>query len=491
VIKKYLETIDRVIAQGEYKDDWASLAAYPVPEWFQRSKFGIFIHWGVFSVPAFGSEWYSRNMYLQGKPEYDHHIKTYGPHKDFGYADFIPFFKAEKFNPHAWISLFKEAGARYVMPVAEHHDGFQMYDSELSEWNAMKMGPKRDVLGELKQAAEKEGLILCTSSHRAENYWFFAGGRNFDSGLNFEGCREPYGYADPLYSYAEHQTGTHNIYSPGPCREHLENWLVRTCEIVDKYKPKALYFDWWIHNIAFKPYLKKFAAYYYNRSGEWNHPVMINYKYDAFARNTAVYDIERGQLEDINPRPWQTDTSVARNSWCYTEGNDFRTSGEIITTLVDVISKNGNLLLNVGPRSDGTITEEEQKALRETGEWLKVNGEGVYDSTPWAVFGEGPHRVKGGAFSEGSTPAYTSRDIRFTYKAPFIYAFVMKWPENSKLRIESLRLDSPLMNGPVLSVEILGDSRKVYHKREVDGLYVMASREYSSPDPVCLKIRID
>ena len=173
-MEKYLETIEEVIAKGKYKDTWESLQQYRVPDWYGDVKFGIFIHWGIFSVPAFANEWYSRNMYIQGSPEYEHHIKTYGPQKDFGYKDFIPMFKAENFHAEEWAALFKEAGAQYVMPVAEHHDGFQMYDSELSEWNAANMGPKRDVLGELYTAFDKQGLVKCASSHRVEHWFFMA-----------------------------------------------------------------------------------------------------------------------------------------------------------------------------------------------------------------------------------------------------------------------------------------------------------------------------
>ncbi len=491
MIKEYLEKINRVIEVGRYKDDWASLAEYPAARWFGQSKFGIFIHWGPYSVPAFGSEWYPRNMYLEGSVEYDHHIKTYGPHKEFGYADLIPLFKGENFDPGRWVSLFREAGARYIMPVAEHHDGFQMYESEISEWNAARMGPCRNILGELKEAAEKEDMVLCTSSHRAENYFFFGGGRTFDSGLDFDGYREPYGYAAGIYSMPEHHQGTHNIYSPGPPSEHLEDWLVRTCEIIDRYQPSALYFDWWIQNMSFKPYLKKLAAYYYNRSVEWGKEVVLNYKYDAFARNTAIYDVERGQLEGINPRPWQTDTAIARNSWCYTEGNEFKSPGELITILIDVVSKNGNLLLNVGPRSDGTICAEEEHVLKEIGSWLRKNGEGIYGTEPWISFAEGPNRTGGGAFTEGSLPVYGPSDIRFTYSAPWLYAFVLKWPEDGKVSIRSLGLHSELMKGHVESVEILGEPAKVYFKREENAMKVIPSEPVRSGYPVCLKIRID
>jgi len=488
--ENYLRTIDEVIRQGAFKDNWASLSEYPEPLWYRNAKFGIFIHWGIYSVPAFGNEWYPRNMYLKGTPEYEHHLQTYGEPVDFGYADFIPSFRAEKFNADEWMALFKTAGAKYVMPVAEHHDGFQMYDSEVSDWNAAKMGPKRDIVGELKEAAEKEGIVFTASSHRAENYWFFGGGREFDSGIQETTFREPYGYAAPLYTTGDIST-THDIYSAPPTREHLEDWLVRTCELADKYRPKIVWFDWWIHNVAFKPYLKKFAAYYYNRSQEWGVDVAINYKYDAFAYGTAVFDVERGQLGDIRPRLWQTDTAIAKNSWGYTNNNDFKNPVDIVCDLVDIVSKNGCLLLNVGPKSDGTICAEEVEALRSIGQWLEVNGESIYDTTYWKIYGEGSTKVPEGAFTDVDRAAFTSEDIRFTYKAPYLYANVLSWPANNEVLIKALKAGGPLFEGHLANVELLGFDHRVSFRRSAEGLKLSVNGSIETKYPVCLKITLD
>ena len=205
--KDYLKVIDEVIEKGPYKDTWDSLASYRPPVWYEEAKFGIFIHWGVYSVPAFGNEWYPRNMYIQGTPEFEHHIKTYGPHKDFGYKDFVPMFKAENFNPDNWADLFKEAGAQYVIPVAEHHDGFQMYESDLSEWNAAKKGPKRDVLGELTKAFNDRGLVNGASSHRVEHWFFLGHGKEFDSDI-----KEPLVKGD-LYWPSMPEDDHHDLFS--------------------------------------------------------------------------------------------------------------------------------------------------------------------------------------------------------------------------------------------------------------------------------------
>ncbi len=302
----YLQQIDKVIEHGKYKDNWDSLSQYKLADWYREAKFGIFIHWGVYSVPAFENEWYSRNMYIQGSKAYEHHVKTYGLHKDFGYKDFIPLFKAEKFDPAEWAQLFQESGARYVMPVAEHHDGFQMYRSDISKFNAYEMGPQRDILGELKLELAKRSIPICASSHRIEHWFFMGHGKEFDSDI-----KEPLVRGD-FYWAAMPEPDHHDLYSPAPSEEFLEDWLLRTCEIVDRYQPKIVYFDWWIQHSSVKPYLKKFAAYYYNRAEEWGIEVAINYKHDAFMFGTAVVDIERGQFAEQKPYFWQTDTAVAK-----------------------------------------------------------------------------------------------------------------------------------------------------------------------------------
>ena len=296
--KDYLKQIDYVIESGPYTDSWQSLCKHKTPEWYKNAKFGIFIHWGIYSVPAFGNEWYSREMYDKSKPAYRHHREKYGNQKDFGYKDFIPMFKAENFNPEKWAELFKNSGAKYVMPVAEHHDGFAMYNTEFNRWNSVNMGPERDVLGELKTAVENVGLAFCASNHRAEHYFFMNMGRTFDSDVCDERYADFYGPAYYCKELSSDKMGvtTSNCRSVPPTEDFLKDWLVRICELIDKYKPKVVYFDWWIHNRAFKPYLKKFAAYYYNRAAEWGTEVTINYKLQAFAPGSATFDVERGAL---------------------------------------------------------------------------------------------------------------------------------------------------------------------------------------------------
>ena len=454
----------------------------------RNAKVGIFIHWGIYSVPAFGSEWYSRNMYVKDSPEYKHHLETYGKHTEFGYKDFIPMFTADKFDPDAWAELFARAGAKYVVPVAEHHDGFQMYESEISHWNAAEMGPRRDVLGQLKESCRKKGMEIGASSHRVEHWFFMGHGREYDSDV-----REPMERGD-FYWPAMPEQNHHDLYSePMPTEEFLQDWLVRCCEIVDKYRPRIVYFDWWIQHSAVRPYLRKFAAYYYNRAARWGSDAVINYKHDAFLFGTAVPDVERGQFADIKPYFWQTDTAIALNSWGYTEHNNFRPAQDILCDLVDIVSKNGCLLLNVGPKPDGTITREDRAALLKIGEWLKINGEAIYDSRVWRKYGEGPTQVTDGQFSDGIKKNFTSRDFRFTTAGGYLYAFAMKCSESGEYCIRSLGIQDASrqanFHGIIRNAEVLGCNEKPRWSRDQEGLHI--SSGFVSDSPVVFRLELE
>lgn len=483
----YLQQIDRVNAEGTYHADWDSLAAHPLPAWYAQKRLGIFLHWGVFSVPAF-HDWYARNMYIKGTDEYNYHLAHYGAHKDFGWKDFIPMFTMEKFDPEEWVKLFQEAGAEYIVPVAEHHDGFQNYRSELSHWNAAEMGPHRDIMGDLLHAADRAGMTLGASSHRVEHWFFLGHGREFDSDVT-----DDLKLGDlywPAMPEADHQ----DLFSePTPTREFLEDWLLRCCEIVDRYHPQIMYFDWWIQHSAVKPYLQKFAAYYYNRM-ESRGGCVINYKHDAFPFGTAVPDIERGAFAEAKPFLWQSDTSVMRGSWCYSQQPDratYKSPQEIVWTLCDVVSKNGRLLLNVGPRKDGLIDERDAQVLRGLGAWMRVNGEAIHGTGLWRMAQEGPTASVEGQFSDGAAAAYTSEDFRFTCRGKQIYAICMVCPEDGQLRVKSLReADAshlPLFHGIIDQVEALGCPDKLCWHRDGEALHVSLG-SWRSDMPVVLKV---
>ncbi len=483
-----LKKVESVDQDGPFRADWESLQKYGAPDWYKDAKFGIFIHWGVYSVPAFGNEWYPRNMYVKDSPEYKHHQATYGPQDRFGYKDFIPMFKAERFDPAAWADLFKRSGAKYVVPVAEHHDGFAMYDSGLSDWTAAKMGPHSDTTGELAKAVRAAGLHFGLSSHRVEHNFFLGVGRSIASDVN-----------DP--QYAAFYGPAHNWLSAPwgiPLNDDFtyvssawaDDWLARSAELVEKYHPDIVYFDWWIGQASIRPDLTKFAAFYYNSSLKYgDHVGVINYKDYAMQDHSAVLDLERGQLGDIRPQYWQTDTSVSNKSWGYIKNDTFKSPEFVIDQLIDIVSKNGNLLLNIGPRSDGTIPDEVQQVLLDVGAWLKVNGDAIYGTRPWRLYGEGPTKVAAGSFHDTDTTHYTAEDFRFTTKGDSLYAIGLGWPASGEAVIHSL---APSVGGErVRSVELLGSDAKVQFDQRADGLHVRLPAEAPAKYAYALRLTFE
>jgi len=466
-----IEDVDRVNAEGPFRPDWESLRTYKVPEWYMDAKFGIFIHWGVYSVPAFGSEWYPRQMYIEKSSEYKHHIATYGTQDKFGYKDFIPMFKAEKFDPAAWARLFKESGAKYVVPVFEHHDGFAMYDSGLSDWTAAKMGPHRDLVGDLAQAVRAEGLHLGASSHRVEHDFFLGVGRTIPSDINGPQYAAFYG---PAHRQLENLRGTpvSNDFT-FVSKAWTDDWLARSAEIVQKYHPEVMWFDWWIGQPSVRGNLTRFAAFYYNASlKHGDHVGVINYKDLAMEEHSAVLDLERGQLPGIRSLFWQTDTSVGNNSWGYIQNDTFKSPQFIVHQLIDIVSKNGNLLLNIGPRADGTIPDEVQHILLDVGAWLKVNGEAIYGTRPWKIYGEGPTKVAGGSFHDTDTKPYSAEDFRFTEKGGTLYAIELGWPANHEAVIHTLTAATLGSGKQIHSIQLLGSESHLTFEQGADGLHV-------------------
>lgn len=490
--------IRETIKSGPFDAEWTSLEQYEIPQWYKDAKFGIFIHWGAYSVPAFGSEWYPRQMYIdkgrRGDNFFEHHVNTYGPQKDFGYKDFIPQFKAEKFDAQQWAKLFKDTGARYVIPVAEHHDGFPMYDCSFTKWDSTEMGPKRDVIQELSDAVRGEGMKFGISSHRAFNWVFYVRSEDFDNAdpqyADLYGRPMPFLFNDDAADYQKN--------FPPQDDQFKDDWLARSCELVDKYKPDVFWFDFGIapnrklnyQENHFADHLKQFAAYYYNQSSKWDDGLgIINYKWNAFPELAAVYDKERSKEAAIRKPFWQTDTAVSASSWGYTENQKYKTPDRLVDDLVDIVSKNGCLLLNVGPRADGTIPEEDQAILKAIGGWLRINGESIYDTTHWKVFGEGPTGVSTGHVAEKNDKRFTPKDLRFTLKDDTLYVTGLAWPQDGKVVVTTLASGSELYTDTVASVEMLGSDAQIVWTQDENGLNVELPAEHPSEFAYVLKVK--
>ena len=476
-----LATIDEVIADGPFAADWDSLAGNGVADWYRDAKLGIFIHWGVYSVPAFGNEWYPRRMYLneidrrRNVNVFEHHLATWGPQKTFGYKDFIPMFKAESYDPETWAALFQEAGARYVVPVGEHHDGFPLYASSHTQWDASEMGPKRDVIAALERAVRARGMKFGVSSHRGFNYGYYARDESYDTV-----DEENFGlYGEPREDL-EFTSGQNLDWFP-QSEAFRDDWLARTAEMAEKFRADLVWFDFgigprqkvasWREN-PFAPHLKRFLAYYYNRARAWGKTGVVNYKFEAMPENVAVLDLERARLAGMRDLFWQTDTSVGFTSWGYVTDHRYKDVGLILTEFVDIVSKNGCLLLNVGPKADGTIPEKEAEMLREIGAWLEVNGEAIYGSRPWKIYGEGPTETVEGHLSEEKNMPMGSEDIRFTTRDGTLYATALGRAEK-EWTIESLRAGSEHLDGQAVSnVRLLGHDADLEWSQGPDALVV-------------------
>lgn len=468
-----------------YTASWDSLAGYRTPEWYRDAKFGIFLHWGVYSVPAFGSEWYSRNLYVEGTPSHEHQVKTYGPLTSFGYKDFIPKFRAERFRASEWIDLFAAAGARYVVPVAEHCDGFAMYDSAMTPYTVVKMGPHRDTTGELAAAARARGMHFGLSLHTAEHWWWFGAGNALDSDVKQRNAETTllYGPAAPMKLPVEgkpidwtHQPNPSHLemWDP-PDQAFLHQWLAQAAETIDRYHPELVYFDWWIGQPAFKPSLQQFAAYYYNRSAAAGFKPVLTYKEESMPPGTATLDIERGKLDTLRLLPWQTDTSVSIHSWGYVDNDEYRSAGSLLQQLIDTVAKNGNLLLNVGPKADGTIPEQAATVLREMGAWLRVNGEAIYGTRPFTVFGEGPTvAAKNSTEKNHDIQEYLPEDVRYTQSRDgrTTYAMLLGWPNDGVATLHTLFRGNPYLDAPVCGVDLLGTRDSVRFVQNATGLHL-------------------
>jgi alpha-L-fucosidase len=420
----------------KYEPTFQSLEqANPAPEWFKDAKFGIYFHWGVYSVPAYGNEWYPRNMFTKGSAENKHHIETYGepdqwPESNFitgakdkhgNFVQFAPKLKSKggNFDPEEWAQLFADAGAKFAGPVAEHHDGFSMWASKVNPWNAKEMGPKLDLVKLLTDAIRKRDMKVILSMHHAYNITGF-----------YEAVPPT---SDPKLQKLYGQQGK---------EKNEAFWLAKHKEIIDNYKPDIIWQDFNLHKIS-QPVLLQFLSYYYNKATEWNKEVVATYK-DGLNTKCAVLDFERGGPTDLTQNYWLTDDAISSSSWCYTDGIGYYSAKQILHGFFDRVSKNGNLLLNISPKADGTIPQEQKDVLLAMGNWLKKYGEAIYSTRAWEKYGEGPTKMGAGHGVFTAPAEGTAKDIRYTRSKDntILYAILLGWEQGQKeVQLTSLSTD--------------------------------------------------
>lgn len=420
----------------KYQESWESLAQHnEQPDWFQDAKLGIYFHWGVYSVPAFANEWYPRNMHFEGNGVYKHHLEKYGHPSEFGYHDFVPMFKAEKFDANAWVDLFEKAGARFAGPVAEHHDGFSMWDSEVTPWNSMDKGPHKDIVGEMKKELDKRGMKLITTFHHARNLQRYKLGDDADKTNIYQRFQRSH---YPLFEGMPPATSDGELdYLYGNIAEDKWNeevWFGKLKEVIDNYQPDIIWFDSWLDQIP-ESYRQKFCAYYLNEAEKQGKEVVIVRKQDDLPLDCSVDDLEKSRKNELEKKSWMTDETVSTGSWCFTENLKVKPAADVLHVLIDIVSKNGVLLLNISPKADGTIPADQQDVLLKMGEWLKKYGKAIYGSRPWYTFGEGPTKEPKGHFSNHKAflnIKYSAKDVRYTTNNGNVYATILGWPGDNK-----------------------------------------------------------
>jgi len=513
-------------APAPFAPTWDSLVdGYRTPDWFRDAKFGIWAHWGAQCVPEMG-DWYGRRMYIQGNWQYDHHIKTYGHPTKSGFMEIQNLWKAENWNPDALLDLYVKAGARYFVAMANHHDNLDAYNSKYHPWNTLRVGPKKDLIGGWEKAARARGLRFGVSNHGAHAWHWFQSAYGYDPEGPLAGQRyDAYTLSkadgrgkwweglDPqdLYTgrnivmpdgfksiravegWHEHNTAYWDEKPPLHNPAFTRSWFLRCRDLIDSYKPDLVYMD--NHGLPLGQAGLDIAAHYYNASMAWNggklEAVLNGKVLPSEWRSGVVEDVERGFRDNIEPLPWQTCTCLG--DWHYArslfDNHQYKSASTIIHRLCDIVSKNGNLLLSVPLRGDGTIDADERKILEEIAAWMARNGEAIYGTRPWRSFGEGPTRVGSGMFSEGSSKPLTAEDIRFTTKGGVLYAIAMGWPRDGLLRIHTLAEGSALAPGAIENVQAVGAADSLSFKRNHRWLEVKLPAGLAGSPAVALKIR--
>ncbi|MDQ1085545.1 alpha-L-fucosidase [Siphonobacter sp. SORGH_AS_1065] len=499
---------DQITRKGPFLPTWKSLEQFQTPNWFKDAKFGMWAHWGPQCQPEAG-DWYARGMYQEGSHQYNYHLKKYGHPSKFGFKDVIHEWKAENWDPEELVALYKQAGAQYFMAMANHHDNLDLYNSKHQPWNSTKVGPKKDIIGGWEKASRRQGLPFGVSVHAAHAWsWMETAQRSDKQGpykgvpydgnvTKADGKGKWWQGMDPQELYAQNHPLSKNSWDDGmihsqwnwgngvakPTKAYCDKFLKRTIDLIDQYNPQFVYFDdtalplWPIDDAGLK-----IAAHLYNKNidKDGNQQAIVFGKVlDEQQRKCMVWDIERGQSNAIEPLPWQTDTCIG--DWHYNRAvydrKGYKSAKMVIQTLVDVVSKNGNLMLNIPVRGDGSIDEQERAVVVEIGNWMKVNSEAIYGTRPWKVFGEGPAQegaapLSAQGFNEGKGKAFTSQDIRFTAKGEALYATLMGWPDDKKVVVTSLASGKGLHTSPIRRVSLLGGNDSLSFEQTNQGLVV-------------------
>lgn len=484
------------ITPGPFKGTRESLRTWQVPAWYRDAKFGIWAHWGPQSAPGYG-DWYARNMYIQGQRQYEYHVKTYGHPTKFGFKDIIPTWKADKFDPEHLLDLYKRAGAKYFCSMAVHHDGFDLWKSaHQPRWNSVAAGPKKDIVGMFKKAAQKHGLKFAVSEHLAPSYHWFSPSHTSDKTGPLAGV--PYDGVDPAFADLYHELPADYPYgkqisdrqAPEPWKRH---YFKRIKDLVDNYQPDLLYTD---GDIFFEEYGVALVANLYNvnakRHGGRVEAVYTSKLASDCETGTCILDLERGVAAGIPANPWQTDTCVG--DWHYNKEARYKTPKRVIDMLVDIVSRNGNLMLNFPLPNSGMLDDQELKILDEITRWMVVNSEGIYATRPWKIFGDGPVATappsgRGARFNEAGRRDLTAEEVRFTTKNNTLYAFVMGWPQEQVV-IKPLATTSAVAQTRIKNVELLGFKGKVKWTQDEKGLAVELPEQKPCDHAIALKIAL-
>ncbi len=454
------------ITEGKYKPTDESLRQYAAPDWFRDAKFGIWSHWGPQAVPRQG-DWYARRMYQENNPAYKYHVEHYGHPSEFGYKDIIPLWKAEKWDPEKLMALYKKAGARYFVSMGTHHDNFFLWDSKIHRWNAVKMGPQKDVVGLWQKAAKAQGLKFGVSEHLGASYTWFQDSHKSDTKGPKAGV--PYDGANPEYFDLYHSPAAPD--DKGWLTNNLVfqvEWFSSIKELIDNYHPDLLYSD---SGMPFEDVGRNLIAHYYNQDLSGSEGMgSVVYTCKQYSGGKWVEDVERGVKDSLSKYPWQTDTSIG--DWYYRTGQKYKSANEVIQMLVDIVSKNGNLLLNVVQTPEGDLEPDMIGILEGIGTWTAANGEGIYGTRPWKIYGEKTDlktETKRARFDENYK--FTPEDIRFTTKEGILYAFCLGMPEGD-ITIRSLGRNSTLIDGQIASVKMLGSSATIKWSQGKDGMII-------------------